>query len=513
MSSETWIATLGRAEAASASGQWLEAANIARKCIEAHHDDHDAVSWATFSLYRYHLALNQPEHAIELVSSILNQGVNMAVKLNAASMALDYYARTINAGKANELILQLDACIDLWLSAGRFLDDDIAITAGAHVISQASQYDAATNSKHLHLAAIEVDHDVIADLTSIRFSSPDIRMYNVLPHHIAEIRSQARPEGTLSLRTADRLSMRRCGNCVCVFDEDGHLLPIIYTNIPEFFRSVLETMACRSEIFKVGGVTISLLDEFNNGLNFCHWTLDYLPRLLFAKQVGLSFDNVVGPVPLTPGFHHDSLVTTLPGRNYMDLRQGVLYKFERLIYCDNYEFNLRHPAYDCHPDLISILRKELAPTKNSDGIKKIYVPRRHSRRVANDHELWALLVKLGFVRLDTDAMPLSAQIEAFQDATHVIAPHGAALTSLLFCQPATHVLELFPKFGGSASYYALAAGTDLHYSCFIDVPHGEAPVASLEPYVNTADMHVDLDFVRRWFSNSLAAGPEIHMDS
>lgn len=513
MSSETWIATLGRAEAASGNGQWLKAAYIARTCIEANPDDPDAVSWATFSLYRYHLALNQPDHAVELVSSILRQGVNMAAKLNAASTALDYYARTTDPDKANDLISQLDACIEMWLSSGKFLEDDIAITAGANVISQASHYDAAKNSKHLHLATIEAEHDVVADLTSTRLGSPDIEMYNVLPHHVATIGSQAGPKGTLSLRTAARLSMRRCGNCVCVFNEHGRLLPIIYTRIPAFFRHVLETMAARSEPREIGGVTISLLDEFNNGLNFCHWTLDYLPRLLFAKQVGASFDNIVGPVPLTPGFHRDSLATTLPGRSYMNLENGVLYKFERLIYCDNYQSNLRHPAYDCHPDLISLLRKELAPTGTPNAFKKIYVPRRHSRRVANDQELWAVLAKLGFVRLDTDAMPLGEQIAAFENASHVVAPHGAALTNLLFCRPGTHVLELFPKFGGSASYYALAAGTDLNYSCFIDVPHGEAPVASLEPYVNTADMRVDLDFVRKWFSMTMEAAPKIRTAS
>lgn len=49
----------------------------------------------------------------------------------------------------------------------------------------------------------------------------------------------------------------------------------------------------------------------------------------------------------------------------------------------------------------------------------------------------------GFEMLELDKMSLGDQIRHFHRATHVIAPHGGALTNLMYISAGCKVLEIF----------------------------------------------------------------------
>ena len=57
-----------------------------------------------------------------------------------------------------------------------------------------------------------------------------------------------------------------------------------------------------------------------------------------------------------------------------------------------------------------------------------------------------------------------------------MAPHGAALTNLLFAPHECRVLELFASLGGSNAYEALATALGQDYTALRD--HGRAPAFS-----------------------------------
>ena len=59
---------------------------------------------------------------------------------------------------------------------------------------------------------------------------------------------------------------------------------------------------------------------------------------------------------------------------------------------------------------------------------------------------------------------LKEQIEAFQSARVIVAPHGEALANLVFCQPGTLVIELFPSNLVRARYCWLAQRLGLRYA-------------------------------------------------
>lgn len=90
--------------------------------------------------------------------------------------------------------------------------------------------------------------------------------------------------------------------------------------------------------------------------------------------------------------------------------------------------------------------------------KRIYVTRGNvkRRKVLNEDQVIQLLEQYGFETVSMDGKSLQEQISLFANAEAIVAPHGAALTNLLFIQPGTKVIELFPYGYVNNCFYALA---------------------------------------------------------
>lgn len=178
----------------------------------------------------------------------------------------------------------------------------------------------------------------------------------------------------------------------------------------------------------------------------------------------------------------------------------MAYRLERLLIPSDILTVLRHPLSGGNPGLTRDLGTLLGGERLRSGSRRIYVPRQKTRRVLNEEELTTALFAFDFEVIDTDSMTYDEQIRTFRDAGLVVGPHGAALTNLIVSPEDCRVLELFPRFGGSASYYAMAQAGELAYSCYIDTitdPHFDVETMGA-PSVNDASMMVDIDFVKAW---------------
>jgi len=86
------------------------------------------------------------------------------------------------------------------------------------------------------------------------------------------------------------------------------------------------------------------------------------------------------------------------------------------------------------------------------------------------------------------------QITAFRAAKIIVAPHGAGLANLVFCQSGTKVIELLHRSYVSPLYWQLAALKDVDYRPV--VPSGNAPLAQkLE--ANRLDIDADVAHVEQ----------------
>ena len=85
-------------------------------------------------------------------------------------------------------------------------------------------------------------------------------------------------------------------------------------------------------------------------------------------------------------------------------------------------------------------------TKNQKKHKKIYISRELAikRHLTNEKEFLPILKKFNFRKVVLEKMSIPKQIELFRSISHLIAPHGAGLTNVIFSPANTKILEIRP---------------------------------------------------------------------
>ena len=117
------------------------------------------------------------------------------------------------------------------------------------------------------------------------------------------------------------------------------------------------------------------------------------------------------------------------------------------------------------------------------------------RKIRRESELLDLLQSLGVEIFCPDRLPVEDQASRMARAGFVIAPHGAGLSNLVFCQPSTPVLEIFYPGYINQCYRVLAAMRGLPYFYFI----GRAlsgRVGKNRPGDSSGDIDLDLEQFR-----------------
>jgi capsular polysaccharide biosynthesis protein len=60
-------------------------------------------------------------------------------------------------------------------------------------------------------------------------------------------------------------------------------------------------------------------------------------------------------------------------------------------------------------------------------------------------------------------MSVFDQAALFNSADVIVAAHGAGLSNLVFCEPGTLVLEIFPENYSTGNFFSIASALDLEY--------------------------------------------------
>jgi len=222
--------------------------------------------------------------------------------------------------------------------------------------------------------------------------------------------------------------------------------------------------AQRNPIVRLHKIDVPILNlAASTSHMYFHWLLDVLPRIYVAREAGLERERWLYVSKATP-FQKESLKAL-----------GFL---ERTIDCD--ERMIIH-AHDIATPVHQIAVGHLPPTwtvrylrteflsklgsARSCFGKRLYVSRNDAgrRNIIDEEDLLDALSPIGFEKIVPGELSVRDQAAAFANAEVIVGAHGSSLANLVFCQPKTTVVELFPHNYFDEGPYRLAQAVDLDY--------------------------------------------------
>jgi hypothetical protein len=250
---------------------------------------------------------------------------------------------------------------------------------------------------------------------------------------------------------------------------------------------------------------VVLTDEWPSP-NLCHFLLDHATRLELYRRARVDIGAVTAIGPDLRHEYQSDTAARLGVRSYLGVNRRARVRVSRLWVSSNCHTH-RHPAHWGAPWAVDTVREkfDLVPRLPA---RRLLISRRDSpwRRLRNEAQLMELLEPLGFEIIVPGDLSFHDQIAAFRDATHVVAPHGAGLTNILWCAPGTHVLEVFHPHYGTWAYAMLKDVLHLDYATLVardadsEAPEfndTSLPREQMVPHAGR-DMWVDPNELERW---------------
>jgi len=223
----------------------------------------------------------------------------------------------------------------------------------------------------------------------------------------------------------------------------------------------------------------------------------WLP-LFYLKQTLANFDDYL---VLGPPLHHQYAIDAmkmLEIKNYRVSDPDVLYHIKEAVFTNltwegSCPLNPYKPVFD-------LLSSQL-DCQDNESPKKMYISRKDSphRRIENEDELIEFVKQHDYIEVTLTGMALAEQIKLFHNATHIIAPHGAGLTNLIFCKDGINLIELIPDNYVNHCFFVIAKCKNMNYSAIINHSCGEVTRTN---HTNGCTSKVSIDSLKTLFRRS-----------
>jgi capsular polysaccharide biosynthesis protein len=227
--------------------------------------------------------------------------------------------------------------------------------------------------------------------------------------------------------------------------------------------------------------------------NYYHWLIDLLPRLALLNLAKGGVESFARVLINGTGAHYEE-----PSLRAIELgREKIL----RVDARDRFRINdATIPAMDHFSKVIApwkidrlrALRDSLPRPQTL--MRRLYISRQRAavRRVINESEFENLLRAADFTIAGLESKSWNEQVAMFAQAEVILAPHGAALANIAFCEPGALIGEIGTRSGYKDFYLQLATSARLRYRFIEARPRFVTDDSSLRPLENQ-DMIVDLE--------------------
>jgi capsular polysaccharide biosynthesis protein len=234
--------------------------------------------------------------------------------------------------------------------------------------------------------------------------------------------------------------------------------------------------------------------------NYCHWLLDWLPRLAALRRVADAADIRVAVGTLEQPFQRETLrLCGFDDARIVELAPWQAVRAPVVLATSDIPAP-PHPAFNGAAWALRFLRTHIggeamrARPHAAGAGARLFVSRGDAagRRILNEPDLLGLLAARGYRAVTLAGMTVREQAALFASASHIVAAHGAGLANLAFATPGTTVLELFPATYGTPAYRLLAVRARLTYASYFTAEVVSGSRTQLD------DMTIDLaDFTAR----------------
>lgn len=243
--------------------------------------------------------------------------------------------------------------------------------------------------------------------------------------------------------------------------------------------------------------TVAVISAPESERNYFHWMFDVLPRIKLLGEAGFSIDEIDRFITNMTGlpFQVETLASLgVPSEKLKKANRGLHLQADRLIVPSatiNSSFDT--PGWVC-----SFLQELLAgaASRVAGGsfprAELLYITRRNAsyRRIVNESEVANLLDRLGFCTIVPEQLSVAEQSAMFANAKVIVSVHGAGLTNLVCCAPATKVIELFSPNFVQTNYWGISCAMGLEYYYLFG--EGQHPPPPKDPLNRYLDLKVDL---------------------
>lgn len=350
-------------------------------------------------------------------------------------------------------------------------------TANWHKQTQLGSYKEIHPAHHFHpTAPITPDKTISAHFAELK--------HNLPPAFVAEI-----PDG------------RIWGNNGSIISPDDGLITDISTEFTTEHSKFIPDRNKHSIFrqFKLPPVThipetVAAL-SVSYGDVYYHWMLDLLPRIELLRRNNIDLNQIDKFVvnATTAKFQKETLALLgIPETKIITSQTNspLHIKADKLIVPSlPRQRGGSMPKWACE-----FLRNELLtranPNKNNQQ-ERIYISRGDAqhRRVKNEANLINYLNRLGFKSVTLNAMSVVEQAQLFSQAKVIVAPHGAGLTNIVFCNPQTKIVEFFSPNYIHPGYWRLSNQVGLEYYSLL----GETQSLSPQTRPKTDNITLNLD--------------------
>ncbi|WP_158442059.1 MULTISPECIES: tetratricopeptide repeat protein [Planktothrix] len=294
-----------------------------------------------------------------------------------------------------------------------------------------------------------------------------------LPDKLTETTVTIIPQGRVWV--APKISWWNVCNAIAIFNKDKELIPELSRFYPTPLPNCKNYDWSQHQIFSLAEIPplkiiegrVAVLSGLSGNVYF-HWLVDILPRIKILPENGIDLDSI------------DWFLINSTQQNFQrETLEKIGIPHHKIIETDQVSYlqasSLIVPSYPASvgwvvPHTINFLRS-LFLTDISPPIKtyspRIYISRNQARyrRLLNEPEILDYLSSWGFVSVDLETLTVQEQANLFSQVEVIIAPHGAGLTNLVFCQPHTVVIELVSPHYLRPYYWQISQQLGLqHYS-------------------------------------------------